>query len=812
MALSQVLGEALVPIRAQLDQLEKDLKKAESVTKQSLGQAMQDVGKSLRDTGQTLSTYVTLPIVGAAGAAVKLAGDFEYSMNVLRSVSGATNQQLAQMRQLAIDLGSDMTLPGTSAIDAAQAMTELVKAGVSVEQTMKAARGVLVLAAAAEIDNAEAAQITANALNAFNLSGDKATYVADLLANAANAASGEITDMAYGLRQSAAVAAMAGQDIADVVTALSLMANAGIQGSDAGTSLKQMFLSLINPSSKAKKLMKELGIELFTASGQLKPLPQLIDEFRGALQNLTPAQRNQALATIFGADAIRAANIVLMSSTEEWNNMRAAVTRAGGAQDVAAAKMEGFRGALEAFRSNLETVGITLGTILLPPLTEALRYLTQLLDRVNSLPQPVQTLLLVLAGLAAAIGPLLIGLGLLTSSLGSLMTQGPLLAAKFAQVAMAAGPVLLVIGALAAAAYLLWQNWGTVGPELAALWEQVKARVQPALDGMRLTIGQLVAYIQERWPQIRQTLQTFLDWVAPIFRTVWGFVKDTVLFYVGVIAGIIQGFVKVVSGIIRFFAAVLAGDWRGAWEAVKQIVSGAVQFLWNLFKLWIVGRIASLISGALGGILRYVTSWASNLLKPVTSGLSRMGSTVSSGLSRIVGFFANFVRSALNQIAGMGSRLWSIGRNLVDSLWRGISSLGTWLKNKLLGFAKNIIPGPIARALGISSPSKLMMGFGEEIVRGLALGIRQNAREVASAAQQMALMVRALGGEAGALDLRLAAAPVVAATGAAAGGPMTVIVPVQLNDREIARVVAPVMNEELARIQRLDQRARGVIR
>lgn len=858
MALSAVLGEALVPIRANLDTLRADLQEAQRVTEQALGKSMQDVGKRMQDIGRSLSAYVTLPIAGAGAAAVKLAGDFEYSMNVLRSVSGATAEQMERLRQLAVELGADVRLPGTSAIDAAQAMTELVKAGLSVEQTMRAARGVLVLSAAAEIENAEAAEIVANALNAFRLSGDRATQVADLLANAANAASGEITDMAYGLRQSAAVAHMAGQSIEDTVTALSLMANAGIQGADAGTSLKQMFLSLVNPTKKAAELMKEYGIRVVDARGQLKPLPALIEEFRTKLGQLPPAQRNAALATIFGSDAIRAANIVLMAGQKEWENMRAAVTRAGGAQEVAASKIQGFKGAMEAFKSTLETLGITLGERLLPPLTELLKRVTEAVDWFGQLPAPIQNVALVAAGLAAALGPVLVVLGTLVGAVGNLLTIGPMLAASFGTVGAAALPVLGVLAAVAGAAYLIWQNWGTVGPQLAALWEEVRARVQPALDGMRQAIGQVVAYVQQRWPQIQATLQTFLNWVGPIFKVVWGFVKDTVLFYVGAVVSIIQGAVNVITGIIKLFAAVLSGDWRGAWEAVKQIVSGALQALWGLFQIWIVGRIAGLFSrvlsgilgtvggwvsgllgrigsgmaqvvsritgalaqatsgfssfisrtlGALGSMLGRVASWAGSLVSHVVGAMGRFGSAISSGVTRAIGFFAQFVRESVGQIARMGSTLWSLGQNLVRSLWQGISSLGSWLKSQLLSWARRIIPGPIAKALGISSPSKVMMAYGQEVAQGLALGMERSIAVVARAAAGLAAAAVAMPA-ATAAPVALAPQQAAGATSYTQAGPLMHIENLHVrSDSDILR-----LSQELANLNRHTLRALGVVR
>ena len=225
---------------------------------QGIGGALDNFGGKARQAGMDL-----LPLsAGAAvvaGSALKMAADYETSMNVMQASSGATGAEMKAIGDLAIKLGADMTLPSTSAKDAADAMLELNKAGISVTDTMAAAKGVLQLSAAAQIGNAEAAKITAGALNMFKLSGDKATMVADLLAAGANKSAADINQMAMALQMSGNVAAGVGMSIGEVTTAISLMANQGVLGSDAGTSLKTMLMRLTAPTKDAAAAMRELG-------------------------------------------------------------------------------------------------------------------------------------------------------------------------------------------------------------------------------------------------------------------------------------------------------------------------------------------------------------------------------------------------------------------------------------------------------------------------------------------------------------------------------------------------------------------------
>jgi TP901 family phage tail tape measure protein len=190
-----------------------------------IGRSLQNVGRSMSLWGAGLSATVTAPLLLIGRSAIGMSAEFEQSMNVLKLTANASDAQLRQLSQTAIKLGSDTSLPATSSLDAAQAMLELSKAGLSVNDTMAATRGTLQLAAAAGMSAGDAAKIVAASLSSFNLPGKEATRVADMLASAAVAAQGEISDMGTALQQSSAVAKLAGQSIGDTVTAIGLMAN-----------------------------------------------------------------------------------------------------------------------------------------------------------------------------------------------------------------------------------------------------------------------------------------------------------------------------------------------------------------------------------------------------------------------------------------------------------------------------------------------------------------------------------------------------------------------------------------------------------
>jgi hypothetical protein len=370
-----------------------------------------------------------LAVAAIGVASVNTAANYESSMNTLKAVSGSTGSEMRKLSKLAIQLGADTRLPATSAQDAAEAMTELIKAGVSVKDTMSGVRSTLVLSAAAGIDNASAARIAANAMNIFGLRGKDVKEVTDQLANTANASSVEITDVAESMKMAGAVfnafqAPVVGAKgaMTELNVAIGLLGNAGVRGSDAGTSLKQALLQLTAPSDKSKAAMialygaalKTAGSEgaltkvmeggkkqrdaavesmkkmnpqmakggdiAYTASGKMRSLKDIMRLVAEGTKGMTQEQKNWYVSQIFGADATRSVSILMKAQGGQWDEMEKKVTKAGSAQALADAKMKGLKGAIEALKSSLQTLAIVFGSVLLPAITPVVKAFTNLLN------------------------------------------------------------------------------------------------------------------------------------------------------------------------------------------------------------------------------------------------------------------------------------------------------------------------------------------------------------------------------------------------------------------------------------------------
>ena len=356
--------------------------------------------QSLQRVGQA-ATIAGVAMVAGFGYAVKAAADFDKSMSKVAAVSNATGKDLGALRKAAIDAGRDTQFSATQAADAEG---ELAKAGISVKDILGGAlRGSLALAAAGEISLADSAVVAAQAMNIFNLKGKDVTHVADVLAAGANKSAADVKGLAWSLKMGGQVAAQTGLSLESTVGVLSLFADNALIGSDAGTSLKTMLQRLANPTDKMSATMDDLGLHLYDVNGNFIDMAEFSRQLQVGLGGLTQEQRNQAIASLGGADAARAINVLYKTGEQGVKQYTAAVNDNGAAQRTAAKLTDNLAGDLERLKGSLETALITSGS----SANGVLRQMIQSLDFVAhgflSLPSSVQSGTVVIIGITGAV-------------------------------------------------------------------------------------------------------------------------------------------------------------------------------------------------------------------------------------------------------------------------------------------------------------------------------------------------------------------------------------------------------------------------
>jgi TP901 family phage tail tape measure protein len=339
-------------------------------------------------------------MAAAFGAITKSTMDFDKQMSAVASVADGGAKSLGAFREAALAAGRDTAFTATQA---GQAEEELAKAGISTADILGGAlKGSLDLAAAGQMDLADAATIAAQAMNLFHLKGSEVPHIADVLAASANKSAAGMGDMGAALKQGGLVASQFGLTLEDTVGTLSAFADRALIGSDAGTSLKTMLTALANPSQQSADMMKQLGINAYDATGNFVGITKLAGQLRDQLGGLTDAQRQQALAQIFGSDAMRAASVLYDQGAAGIHNYIDAVNDSGAAQKTADEKLNNLSGDLHKLLGSLQAVAIQSGG----GTNSGLRLLAQgaegALNVFLGLPKPIQETATILLGISAA--------------------------------------------------------------------------------------------------------------------------------------------------------------------------------------------------------------------------------------------------------------------------------------------------------------------------------------------------------------------------------------------------------------------------
>jgi len=666
------------------------------------------VGEKMSSTGDKMTTFLTLPIVGAGTAVVKTAGDFDKSMAEVRAITGTTGKDFDALRQQAIDLGGSTAY---SAVEVANAMTEMGKAGWSSQQILDGMSGVLDAAAASGEDLGSVSTIVADAISGFGLEAKDATHVADLLAQAANAGTIDITDMGESFKYVAPVAHAMGFSIEDCSTALLAMSNAGIKGSQAGTSLRTMMLNLANPTDDAAMWMKKLGIEVTNADGTFKSFDEIVNIMQKSFQGLTDEEKAAAAEAIAGKTGIAGMLSVVDMAPEEYAKMTKAMAECDGvAHQTAETMQDNLMSKLEQLGGSLESLAIKLGDLLLPHLKNLIEWLTKVVDKFTNLPQPIQAVILGFLGLVAAAGPVLsiagrlitswqtvskaiTGLkagegiigglfksfqslggvpGILGAVKGAVSTFTGNLGAMFSLIgegngvvasltamfpglegALTAitGPIGIVIAIVAALVAAFMHLWNTN--------EEFRNKITEIWNGISETLNRLFGGIVERLNELGFNFSSILD----VLGAAWdAFCSVLAPVFEGVftqIANILDVAVDIILGVLDIFIGIFTGDWEQCWRGVQEIFGGVWDFLVATFQNWVdtIIGIANVILGWFG------TDWNS-----MWQGIGEFFTGLWQG---IVDFFTGLWNGVVSFFTGA----WETITGIVQGAWDGICNI-----------------------------------------------------------------------------------------------------------------------------------------
>jgi len=478
-------------------------------------QSMERMGKAsrkLQDVGRNMALKVTAPLLGFGALTIRTAAKFEMGMNRVGVLTAATGDQLKHLEGQAKSLGATTQF---SASQAADAMGFLAMAGFDAEKVMSSMPGTLQLAAAAQMDLAQAADIVSNVLTGYNMTADEIGRVNDVLVKSFTSANTDLSQLGIAMKYAGPVASGFGIQIEETAAAIGLMGNAGIQGSMAGTALRGALSKLANPAKDAKKALQHLGIkksDLFDQEGQLKSFTNIIRKLGDA------GAGADDMLLIFGDRAGPAMQALVTQGADALSNMTKQLEGAGGtAKRVADAQMNGATGEIRKMVSAFEGLQLAIADSgLLSWFTTIVEKLTGWISGLSKANGELLKWGTIIALTVAAIAPLVLAIGALGFAvkgivIGAAVLKAGLLAMSggFTSVIFAVralgiallttpvGWIIAGITAIAGAAYLIYKNWEPIKAFFADLWGGIVGGFDDAVTRIRSAVKAMTGWLPD---------------------------------------------------------------------------------------------------------------------------------------------------------------------------------------------------------------------------------------------------------------------------------------------------------------------------
>ena len=665
-----------------------------------VGNNITGIGKSMTSVGSTLTKSVTVPLLGIGTAGLKVASDFDSAMSGVKAISGATGEEFDALRAKAIELGGSTAF---SANEVAEAMTEMAKAGWDSQQILDGMGGVLDAAAASGENLGTVSTIVADAITGFGMEAKESTRVADLLTQAANSGTIGINDLGESFKYIAPVAGSMGLSIEDVTTALSAMSMSGIKGSQAGTSLRGVLTRMVKPTDQVAAAMDELGIVLTNSDGTFKSLDQILSEMRGSFSGLTDEQKTYYAATLAGQEGMSGLLSLLNMSQEEYDEIAASMDNAGGvAKETAEVMRDNLSADVEELGGSLESLAITLAEHIIPHLRTFVQWLTELVGKFTDLDPETQKTILKFAGIAAAIGPVILVIGKLVTAVGSVVTAfgkipGAIAKAKGAFTAVSAAiggisapvvAVVAVIGVLIAAFANLWKTNEEFRNKMTAIWDGIKSKFESFAQGIVDRLNALGFDFENFGEVVKAIWDGFCSLLAPIFEGVFN--------QVSVILGSV---LDALTGIFDVFIGIFTGNWDQAWQGVKEIFGAVWDLIKGTFESWATAfkGIADTVLGWFG--TTWDETWTNikqffvDIWNGIKSFFGNLWENLKSIVSTAIKAIQNTITNILNAIVTFWKNIWNGIKTFASTVWNSIKSVITSTFNAIKGTIENILNG-----------------------------------------------------------------------------------------------------------------------
>lgn len=767
LANGEISKEQYDALQREIVETEQDLKNLETQANQSAtavqkiaatGEKLKTVGDNISSAGQKLLP-VTAGVTALGTASVTTAANFESSMSQVQATMGITKDAMSTVNgqsvntmdtlsKLAKKMGAETAF---SASECAEALNYLALAGYDTQQMCDTLPTVLNLAAAGDIALADASDMVTDAMSALGMGVDEAETMVDQMAKTASTTNTSVAQLGEGILTIGATAKSIKGGTAELNTALGILANNGIKGAEGGTHLRNIILSLQNPTDKAAAQMEALGLSVYDSEGNMRSMNDILGDLNKSMDGMTSAEKSNIISTIFNKTDLSSVNALLANTGETWDSLQKSITDSGGAaQQMADTQLDNLQGQITILKSALEGLAISFGELLMPAIKQIVGWVQKFVDWLNGMNDGTKKVIMTVALLVAALGPVLIVIGKVISAVGTIMTVVPKIAGVINTVkgafaalntTMLANPITLIIAAIAAlvAAFIyLWNNcdgfrqfwidlWENVKQTAVTVWNAIKeffAQVWEAIKTIFSTVFEVIKTLVTTYFNLYKTIiQTVFNTVKTVITTIWESIKGVFTTVFNVIKTLVTTYFNIYKTIIQTVLTIIQMVITTVWNTIKTVITTVLNAIktifstvWNAIKT-IISAVVGAIKGLITGNFTAVKNSITTIMNTIKSTISTIWNTIKSTISTVLGAINGAVTSVFS---GIVNAVKSAMVNVLNAVKSGFANV----KNHITGLASQAFT------------------WGRDLVMGIVNGIRSCIGAVADAASSVASKIR----------------------------------------------------------------------
>lgn len=636
------------------DKLSAPLEKAKEKLKSStrvidkFSNSLKKSSKTFLGVGANLMKSITLPLTALGTTSVVSFASFEQAMLGVKNVTGATGKEFNKLEQLALDMSMSTS---KSAVECANGIEYLGLAGWSTAQIMENYSEILRLSEATSIDLATASDLVTDSLSAFGKDASFTTEYLNKLALTSTKANANTQQLLESIVTCGGMAKNLGLNIDELSATLGILANRGIKGTEAGTSLNSIFVNLLGTTSTTRDALSKLGVEVYNAQGKFIGWENLLNQLSGAMSSVTDEQRDMLSAALGGKTQLD----TLLALLEGYNNEYHSLLN--GMEDIYTFDDMGNKitilekmqqdyqktviGQFEQLKSQVGFIFIKVGKVINENFGGALgavnEKVSQFIEWCKALSPETKENIIIFGLLALAIAPISIIIGKAVGGIANgiktfnnfnkaMKASGGFIKAFSNPMNFLSLKILGIVAILALIGVAIWalvKNWD----KIKEVFVEFGNKIATAVESFFVAIGMIIAFVFNKvvdsiswvwenlktiwnnikefllgiWDIIKTSLHNYCEDFIAYWQNLWQTAKDLINTWIDSLNEQLENIKAIFNGIIDFITGIFTGNWEQAWNGVKNIFTN----IWDSLVLAAktpLNLIIDLVNGAIRGI------------------------------------------------------------------------------------------------------------------------------------------------------------------------------------------------------------------